>query len=55
MQVPLKVWETVALIINNEFIETGEPLTAKMLIDLILSVNADYHEEIAENTVDNPE
>jgi len=50
MRVPLKVWETVALILNNEFIETGELITAEMLISLILGINEDYYEE----TVDNP-
>lgn len=45
MRVPMSVWETVARILNNEFIETGEPITAKLLIELILSVNEDYTEE----------
>lgn len=45
MKVPLKVWETVALIINNEFVETGELITADILIKLLLGVNEDYREE----------
>lgn len=45
MKVPLKVWETVALIINNEFVETGELITADILIELLLGVNEDYREE----------
>lgn len=44
MRVPLEVWETVAIIINNEFVETGEPITADVLIELILGVNEDYQE-----------
>ena len=44
MRVPLEVWETVAIIINNEFVEAGEPITADVLIELILGVNEDYQE-----------
>lgn len=46
MVVPGEVWETVVLIINNEFVETGEPITAKVLVELIMGVNEDYHEDI---------
>lgn len=42
MVVPGEVWETVALIINNEFVETGEHITPKLLVDLIKGVNDDY-------------
>lgn len=45
MRVPLEVWETVAIIINNEFVETGEPISADLLIELILGVNEDYRED----------
>jgi hypothetical protein len=45
MRVPLEVWETVAVIINNEFVDTGEPITAKVLVQLVVGVNEDYHEE----------
>lgn len=42
---PLEVWETVAIIINNEFVDTGEPITANVLVQLVVGVNDDYHEE----------
>lgn len=45
MRVPLEVWETVAIIINNEFVETGEEITAKVLIGLVVGVSEDYREE----------
>lgn len=45
MRVPLEVWETVALIINNEFVDTGEPITATVLVQLVVGVNEDYREE----------
>ena len=45
MRVPLEVWDTVAIIINNEFVETGEEITAKVLVELVLGVSQDYHEE----------
>lgn len=45
MRVPLEVWDTVALIINNEFVEVGAPITAEVLVGLILGVNEDYYEE----------
>ena len=44
MVVPQEVWETVTLIINNEFVDTGEPMTASVLVGLIMGVNEDYHE-----------
>jgi len=48
MRVPLEVWETVAIIINNEFVETGEPITPSVLIQLIVGVNDDYIDEQGE-------
>lgn len=45
MRVPLEVWETVALIINNEFVDTGEPITATILVQLVVGVNQDYIED----------
>jgi len=45
MRVPLEVWETVAVIINNEFVDAGEPITPKVLLSLIVGVNDDYRED----------
>ena len=45
MQVPLIVWETVAEIINTEFVDNGQYIDAPILVDIIIGVNADYHEE----------
>lgn len=45
MRVPLEVWETVAVIINHEFVDAGEHISAQLLVQLIRGVNDDYYEE----------
>ena len=45
MRVPLDVWETVAVIINNEFVSTGDFITADLLVKLVVGVSEDYYDE----------
>ena len=42
MTVPSEAWEAIARIINYEFVNARQPLTAKLLVQLIKEVSEDY-------------
>lgn len=46
MKVPSEAWDAIVRIINYEFVQSGEPMTPKLLVQLIKEVSEEY-------TVDN--